>query len=102
MIPLILLSLIALVASIADVRLTDLLIGDGRPGEINPLMRWLVRFKITVAYLLNVGGTAIACIIGLIHRGTAVESRGWWLIAVVLGLRLMSVLQNYRAYRWKK
>ena len=97
----ILLCIIAVVASFSDVRLTILLLLAGRKGEINPLMRWSAVFKPWLAYLVNVGGTAIACIIGLAHRGTTVESRGWWLIAVILGLRLMSVLQNYRVWRMK-
>ena len=97
----ILLCIIAVVASFSDVRLTILLLLAGRKCEINPLMRWCVRFRPWLAYLVNVGGTAIACVIGLAHRWTAVESRGWWLIAVVLGLRLMSTLQNYRAWRMR-
>jgi hypothetical protein len=95
------LCLLALAASIGDVRLTTLLLLFGMKGEINPFMRWSVRYRPWLAYLVNVGGTAIACIIGLAHRGTTVESRGWWLIAVVLGLRLMSTLQNYRAWRMR-
>lgn len=90
---------VAILLSIADVALTIELLSAGRKGEINPLMRWCAIFRPWLAYLINVGGTAIACWFGLAHRWTLAESRGLFLIAVVLGLRLMSTLQNYRVWR---
>lgn len=89
---------IALLASIADVRYTLLLILAGYGDEVNPVMRWAIRLSPftthALALIQTLTASAIACI--LIAQYGAI---GWALLILLVVVRAGSAAWNYSLWR---
>ena len=95
----ILLSLVAVVASIADVTLTLRLVLYGYGEEVNPLMRWAVGSGPFTAYFLALLMTAIVGAISCYLIGSGYAAYGWALLILLVLVRVGSAAWNYSLWR---
>ncbi len=91
---------IASLFSAIDVALTLSMIRRGYGDEINPCMRWCIRYLqdwacYTVAALMTIG----VGIISIILRGAGAAAYGWALLGLLVAVRAGSVIWNYALWR---
>lgn len=91
----ILLCIIAVVASIVDVTLTLRLVNTGRGREVNPIMRWTLREGAVATYAMALAQTIGAAVIACYLIGSGAAAYGWLLLGLLVAVRVESMAWNW-------